>query len=52
VWAASIVVVAWPLELARPLIGDLSYVGLSLVVLVIGFLLGKVVATGFGKRRE
>ena len=50
-WIASIVVVAWPLHLARPAIGDMAYVASCAVVLGAFYWLGRVITKHMGKAR-
>ena len=38
-WLAAIVVIAWPLHLARPQIGDLPYIAGAAAVLGVSYLL-------------
>lgn len=42
-WTAAIVVVAWPLHLARPEIGDIGYVVSSAIVLGGCYWLGLII---------
>ena len=44
IWLVTILVVAWPLHLLRPEIGDLAYVVACAVVLIGGYLLGRHIA--------
>ena len=51
-WIASILVVAWPLHLARPAIGDIAYVASCAIVLGSFYWLGVVVTRRMGKSRQ
>ena len=48
-WLAAIVLVAWPLHLARPEIGDVAYVTIAAIVLGASYWLGAVVAKHMAK---
>jgi hypothetical protein len=43
-WLAAIVVVAWPLHLARPEIGDVAYVAGAALVLGVCYGLGQLIS--------
>jgi hypothetical protein len=51
-WAVSIIVVAWPLHLARPAIGDIAYVVGSAIVLGGCYWLGRALTKNTGKSRQ
>ena len=51
-WIASIVVVAWPLHLARPAIGDIAYVVGSAIVLGGCYWLGLVISRRADKSHQ
>ena len=50
-WIASIVVVAWPLHLARPAIGDMAYLASCALVLGSFYWVGLVITKRMGKAR-
>ena len=51
-WLASIVLVAWPLHLARPAIGDVAYVAGAAVILGGCYWLGLVITKHMDKGRD
>ena len=51
-WLASIVLVAWPLHLARPVIGDIAYVAGAVFILGGCYWLGLIISKHIGKARE
>lgn len=51
-WLVSIILVAWPLHLARPAIGDVAYVAVAAVILSGCYWFGFVITKHMSKARE